>query len=271
MFEAYALPVIIIALAGFVCAVILAIAAKYMSVPEVEGFEEIRAELPGANCGGCGFAGCDDYAKKLAGDHTTPTTLCPVGGPECARKISAILGVEAGEMIERAAVVACSGSSECTSYIMDYEGIPTCEACNIFYQGRRACSHACLGFGDCVDVCQFGALHICNGVAVVDRDLCTACGKCVAKCPNHLIRLEPKAATVFVACSSHDKGAHTRKVCSAGCIGCKKCEKVCPVQAVTVTDNLAEIDQSKCTGCGACAEACPVHIIHQLQPATVCT
>lgn len=264
MFEAYALPVIIITLAGLACAVVLAIAAKYMFVPQVEGFDEIRAALPGANCGACGYAGCDDYAKVLATDHSTPTNLCPVGGTNTAVEISALLGVEAGTVEEKAAFVECSGTTGCTKYIMDYQGIPTCEASNLFYQGRGMCSHSCSGYGDCVKVCKFDALHIIDGIAVVDRLRCTACGMCVKKCPNRLIKLAPRAAKVFVACSSNEKGAHTRKNCSAGCIGCKKCEKVCPTGAILVADNLARIDQSKCTVCGACVESCPVHVIKRL-------
>lgn len=261
MFEAYALPVLIITIVGLTCAVILAIAAKYMAVPQTEDFEEIRAALPGANCGACGFAGCDAYAKALAEDHTTPTNRCPVGGASVAVAISELLGVEAGEVVENAAFVGCSGTTECTKYIMDYKGVQTCEACNLFYQGRRACSHACLGYGDCVAACQFDAIHIIDGVAVVDRSRCTACGMCVKRCPNFLIKMEPKKAQVFVVCSSNEKGAHTRKNCTAGCIGCKKCEKTCKNGAITVTDNLASIDQSKCTSCGDCIEVCPVHVI----------
>lgn len=261
MFEAYALPIIIITIVGFVCSVVLAVAAKYMHVPQAEGYDDIRAALPGANCGACGFAGCDAYAKALAEDNTTPTNLCPVGGAAVVEKISGLLGVEAGAVVEKAAFVGCSGTKDCTKYIMEYKGIPTCEACNIFYQGRGTCSHACLGYGDCVKACQFGAIRVINGAAVVDRSRCTACGMCVKKCPNMLIAMEPKAAQVFVACSSHEKGAHTRKNCTAGCIGCKKCEKTCPSGAITVEDNLAKINQSKCTSCGACIDVCPVHVI----------
>ena len=131
-------------------------------------------------------------------------------------------------------------------------------------QGRRSCAYGCLGYGDCVEACQFNALSIQNGLAVVDRDLCTGCGACAKVCPNHLFEMIPDSSIVWVGCASHDKGGTVRKICSVGCIGCMKCQKTCEYGAITVTGNLAHIDPEKCTNCGACVEVCPVHVIHKL-------
>lgn len=245
---------------GLICGVLLTIAAKLMAVPVDETASNIRNVLPGANCGACGFAGCDDYAKQLA-DGNIKTNLCTPGGDDVSRKISEILGVAYEDVKEQKAVVRCAGDFDTSEYIMEYDGPKTCKACNAFYQGHRSCTHGCLGFGDCVNVCKFGALSIQNGLAVIDRDLCTGCGACVKMCPNQIISTVPEASRVYVACSSHDKGAYTRKVCKAGCIGCMKCQKTCEFDAIKVTDNLASIDPEKCTNCGKCVEVCPTKVI----------
>lgn len=246
--------------------VVLTLAAKFMAVKVDEKLAQIREALPGINCGACGFAGCDDYASALASGKAEATNLCTPGGADTARAVSEALGVEAQEVEIKYAQVRCAGNCESSKYIMDYQGPPTCESCNYFYQGRRGCSHACLGFGDCAVVCPEDAIYMEKGLAVVDKDHCIGCGLCVSRCPNSLIQLVPEESQVFVACSSTDKGAFTRKVCSAGCIGCKKCERVCPHGAVTITGNLALIDPSKCTSCGECVSQCPTKVIRSLVP-----
>ena len=256
------MPVITVSAIGLVLGVILVIAAKLMAVPVNQTAEDVRAVLPGANCGACGFAGCDDYAKKLAEDPNTKTNLCIPGGEPVARQISEILGVEFAGVQDVKAVVRCAATFDTAEYKMDYKGPQTCKACSTFYKGHRSCSYGCLGFGDCVDVCKFGALSIENGLAVVDRDLCTGCGACAKACPQLLIALVKSDSLVQVCCSSHDKGAQVRKVCSAGCIGCMRCQKTCEFGAITVKDNLASIDPDKCTNCGKCAEVCPTKVIH---------
>ena len=254
------MPIIIVGGIGLAASVLLVIAAKVMAVPVDELFEAVRAELPGANCGGCGYAGCDDYAKAIVHDGVK-TNLCPVGGEECAQKVSAAMGVACEEVVPQYAVVRCSGNCYKTDSIMDYEGKQSCAACNYFYQGKGSCSHGCLGYGDCIEACKYGAISIIDGIAVVDKAVCVGCGMCAKACPNHLIAIIPATSTVYVGCSSHDKGAFTRKVCKTGCIGCKKCEKTCESGAITVTDNLASIDPAKCTNCGNCVSACPTGAI----------
>lgn len=253
-------PVIIVGSVGILSGIMLVIAAKVMAVPVDELFEAVRAELPGANCGGCGYAGCDDYAKALAHDGAKPN-LCPVGGEEVSRKLSEVLGLGFAGVEAQYAIVRCSGDCNATDSVMDYQGVPSCAACNYFYQGKGSCAYGCFGFGDCLDACKYGAISIVNGIAVVDKALCVGCGMCTKVCPKHLITLIPAASTVFVGCSSRDKGAVTRKACKAGCIACKKCEKVCEFGAITVTDNVASIDPAKCTNCGSCVSQCPTGAI----------
>ncbi len=255
-----ALPVILVAGVGIFFGVLLTVAAKFMSVPVDERVTNARALLPGANCGACGFAGCDEYAEKLVHEDAKKN-LCTPGGSNVAKQLSELLGGGFEEVVAMSAVVKCAGRFGSTEYIMDYQGPQTCEGNNYFFQGRGSCSHACLGFGDCVLVCQYGALSIVDGVAVVDKDLCTGCGMCAAKCPNHLIAILPSASEVFVGCSSTDTGAFVRKICKAGCIGCKRCEKTCEFGAIVIDKNLAAIDPAKCTNCGKCVGICPTKVI----------
>lgn len=253
-------PVLIVSVIGIISGIILTVAAKFMSVPVDERVTNIREVLPGANCGACGFAGCDEYASELVHSGVA-TNLCTPGGAAVSAQISELLGVDAQEVVAKRAVVRCVGTTKATRSVMDYQGPRTCAANNSFYQGGKSCSHGCLGYGDCVRVCQYDAIAIVDGVAVVDKDLCTACGMCVKLCPNHLIEIVPASSEIQVACSSHDKGGVVRKACSAGCIGCKKCEKTCEFDAIHVSDNLASIDPAKCTNCGKCVEVCPTKVI----------
>lgn len=254
------LPVAIVAAIGLVASIILVIAARFMAVKVDERVTQVRAVLPGANCGACGFAGCDEYAEKLVNDGVK-SNLCIPGGGEVAKQVSEVLGVAFEEVQELRAVVKCRGHLGTTDYIMEWQGPQSCKIANQFYQGRRSCSHACLGYGDCVEVCQYDAIHIVNGVAVVNKSNCVGCGMCARECPNDLIDIRPAASDVFVGCSSTDKGAFTRKLCQNGCIGCKKCERTCEFGAITVTDNLARIDPAKCTNCKKCVEQCPTGAI----------
>ena len=256
-----AVAVVSVSVIGLLAAAILSVASKVMAVKVDEMFPKVRELLPGANCGACGFAGCDAYAQALVADKTTKTNLCVPGGDEVSRNVSAVLGVEFEDVVEQVSIVKCRGDCEHTTNKMEYHGIESCKAAKLFYGGHGACSWGCLGFGDCAKVCPYQAICIENGIAHIDPRRCVGCGLCTTVCPNHVIEVIPDVSTVFVACNSKDKGALVRKVCSAGCIGCKRCEKACPSGAITVENNVAHIDQSKCTGCKACAEQCPVGCI----------
>lgn len=256
------LPVVIVSILGLLLGLILSAASKFFAVQVDETVAKVREALPGANCGSCGFAGCDDYAAKVAAGEA-PANLCTPGGPATAQKLGELLGVSVGAVEAKRAQVRCRGHLGTTEYIMDYMGPQTCTACNSLYQGRRSCSHGCLGFGDCVRVCQYDAIHIVSGVAVVDPEKCTGCGMCAKECPNAIIQIVPAHSRVFVACRSTDKGAYTRKLCKNGCIGCMKCQKTCPSGAIKVENNLAYVDPEKCTSCGACVEVCPVKAIQE--------
>lgn len=250
---------------GVVCAVMLAAASKVMAVETDDRVEKLREALPGANCGACGYAGCDGYASALAGDAGVKTNLCIPGADAVSKQLSEILGVAFEDVVEQAAVVHCCGDCDATKDKVSYQGINTCAAAKL-YGGKGVCSYGCIGFGDCKAVCPEGALCLENGIARVDRRLCTGCGLCVKACPNKIITTENDTIVVAVLCSNTEKGAATRSKCSRGCIACQRCRRECPVQAIVVENNLAKIDYTKCTGCGRCAEVCPVKCIAPFTP-----
>ena len=259
-------PVLLVVALGFVFAVILTIAAKVFFVPVDETVVKLREALPGANCGGCGFAGCDDYASALAADpEGVGPNKCPVGGADCAAALAAILGIEAGSAEPQVATVMCNGNKEAAKSLLEYEGIQSCSAAANLFGGMNQCKYGCLGLGDCTRACNFDAIKICDGVAVVARELCTGCGACAAACPKHVIRIAPAKNKVVVQCHSEDKGAVTRKACSNGCIACGKCAKVCKFEAITIETNHASIDPEKCKNCGMCAKECPTNAINNMR------
>ena len=246
---------------GLFIGVFLGIAGKKFAVKVDEREEAILGVLPGNNCGGCGYAGCSGLAAAIVKGEAE-VSGCPVGGAPVAAKIGDIMGVAAGTQERQTAFVKCAGTCEKAILDYDYTGIQDCTMASMMQNGgAKGCNSGCLGFGSCVAACPFDAIHIVNGVAVVDREACKACGKCIAKCPHHLIELAPYDQKTFVGCSSHAKGKAVTTACELGCIGCKKCEKTCPNGAITVTDFCAHIDYEKCTNCGACKEACPRHVI----------
>lgn len=252
------IPVVII---GLICGAVLVVASKLMAVKEDERFPAVRDCLPGANCGACGFAGCDGYAKALCENPDTPANLCIPGADAVAKQLGEVLGVEVADVVEQVAIVHCSGNCKHTQDKVLYSGIESCSAAKLLYGGKGSCTFGCLGLGDCVRACPQNAIVVRDGVARVEFWDCIGCGICAKTCPNHLISLVPDVKKVVVECSNRDKGAATRKVCDVGCIGCRKCEKVCPSGAIQVQNNVAVIDYDKCTDCGACAEACTTKCI----------
>ena len=252
--------IIVVVVIGLIAGLILSVASIVFAVPVNEKEEALVGVLPGANCGACGFAGCSGYAAALAAG-TAEVGLCSPGGPDVAAECAEILGVSAGSMEKKVAIIQCAGTCDSVSQKLDYKGIDTCQAVSQMWSGDSACQYGCLGHGDCDAVCPENAITVCNGLATVNTDLCVGCGLCAKACPKHIIIIEPLKFTQHVRCVNKDKGAETRKTCKVGCIGCKMCERVCESGAVTVENNIAHIDQSKCTGCGACAEKCPKKII----------
>jgi Na+-translocating ferredoxin:NAD+ oxidoreductase RNF subunit RnfB len=260
----YLIPALVLGGCGILAGVLLTVAAKVFHVEVDERVEKISAALPQANCGACGFAGCADYAAAIV-EKGAATNLCRPGGADAAGKIAEILGTAASEVVPMVAVVHCNGNCEATGKAFVFTGVKSCKAAKRFYSGDGMCKYGCLGFGDCVSVCDRNAVSIVNGVAKVEPSLCGACGQCVTACPNSLISIKPLAKHIDVLCSSADNGKVTKLNCKNGCIGCKICEKKCPNGAITVENFHASIDYEKCTNCGACMEACPVKVIHSCE------
>lgn len=250
------IPVSIISGLGLVFGLGLSYASKVFEVKVDERIGKVRDLLPGANCGACGFSGCDGLAEAIVNEGI-PASRCPVGGVAVANAISDFMGVDEGSIDVKEARVICQGTCENAQIKYDYSGIEDCHAANMLAGGMDACSYGCIGLGSCKKVCPFDAIVVENGLARIIPEKCTGCGTCVAECPKNIIKLVPVLSGFTVKCSNHDKGVISRKNCVVGCIACQKCVKVCPSSAITVADNLAVIDSEKCTNCGECAKVCP--------------
>lgn len=262
MIEKILYPILSLGGMGLIFGVGLALAYKRYEVKLDPKIEAVREILPGANCGACGYPGCDGFAAAVV-DGEASTSGCPVGGTKVAEGICEILGVEAELGEEMVAKVLCQGDIEKAKDKYTYIGIEDCAAAAMLANGPKACNYGCLGLGSCVKVCMFDAIHINDkGVAVVDEEKCTACGKCVEACPKNLIEMVPKRNLVQVTCMSMDKGKDVRGYCSIGCIACQICVKACKFDAIKIEDNVAKIDYDKCTNCMVCAEKCPTKAIY---------
>ncbi len=257
------LAVLIVSVVGLIAGLALAVASIVMAVPVDKKAEAIRECLPGANCGACGFSGCDGYASALSKGITKNTALCSPGGNEVSAQIAEIAGLAAGNVKPSAAVVMCQGFCEKANTKMVYNGVESCQMAKQLFGGPKECIYGCIGLGDCAKACPYDAIHICDGVARVNPAMCKACKMCVKTCPNNIIKMMPlHEAKAAVLCVNKDKGAVTKKECQLGCIGCMKCVKACEFDAVKVENFCAKVDFNKCTGCGKCTDVCPVKCIN---------
>jgi electron transport complex protein RnfB len=254
---------------GAAAAIILYFVAQKFKVYEDPRIDEVEEVLPAANCGGCGFPGCRNFAETLVKTESWDDLFCPVGGNETMANAAGILGREAVEQAPKVAVVRCNGAPEFRPRVTTYDGAPTCAIAHSLYAGEGGCPDGCLGCGDCVVVCDFDAIHMDpeTDLPVVIDDKCTACGACVDACPRDIIELRKKNKKdrkIFVSCINEEKGVLTKKYCSVGCIACTKCFKVCKYEAITMEKNKAFIDSEKCVLCRKCVAECPTSSILEL-------
>ncbi len=257
------IPMIVLGLLGLGLGGFLAYSSKKFEVEIDPNVENVLKALPGANCGACGYPGCSGYAEAIV-NQGEEITLCAPGGDSVREKIGDILGKNAGSGgVKKVARVMCHGGNDKTKQKYDYDTeIKTCASANLYFSGDKSCSYGCLGYGDCVRVCPFDAIHINEkGIAEVDEEKCTACNKCVVECPKNIIELVPETSKVTVFCKSKEKALDAKKACEVACIGCGICVRSCPYDAITLVDNLAKIDPEKCKNCGICAIKCPTNAI----------
>ena len=259
----------VIALLGLVLALVLYIVADRFKVEEDPRIDEVEKVMPGANCGGCGFAGCRAFADAAVKAPNLDNNYCPVGGNDVMKKVAAILGYEVKEKAPMVAVVRCNGSCEARPHINESDGYASCRVKAALYAGDTACAFGCLGCGDCVAACAFGAISMdpATGLPVVDESKCTACGACAKACPKSIIEIRPKGPRgmrLYVSCLNRDKGPAAKKACASACIGCGICAKTCTHGAITVENNVAYIDPAKCKLCRECEAVCPTGAIHSV-------
>lgn len=261
--------IIVVSVMGTAAALILFVVAKKFYVTEDPRIEKVEEELPAANCGGCGFPGCRAFAEALVISDDISDLNCPVSNTEAMKKIATILGREMGEKEPMVAVVRCNGTPDNRPKTNIYDGASSCTIVSSLYTGEAGCPYGCLGLGECVEACKFDAIHMNPDTMLpeVTDEFCTACNACVVACPRNIIELRKKNKKdrkIFVSCINEDKGGVARKNCKVACIGCGKCVKVCPFEAITLEENLAYIDAGKCKLCRKCAPECPTNAILEL-------
>jgi len=251
------IPIVILAGLGLVFAVLLGYAADVFEVKQNPKIGELLLVLPGVNCGGCGFAGCEAYARGIANEGAA-LTLCTVGGSAVAEQIGTVMGVKVSHTEVMVAYVKCNGDCNKSKDKYEYHGIMDCVSASALPGGgAKSCTYGCLGLGTCVKVCDFDAIVIKDGIAIIDENKCTNCGACVKACPKNIIETVPINSRIRVACNSYDSARDVMQNCEVGCIACSKCVKACQYDAIHVNNNLAKIDYDKCTQCNACVEVCP--------------
>lgn len=259
--------IVVITLLGVLLAAVLFLVAQKFRVEEDPRIDQIEKLMPGANCGGCGFAGCRAFADSCVKAGNLDNNFCPVGGNETMKQVAAVLGCVAVEQAPRVAVIRCNGSCANRPKTNEYDGLDSCRVKSALYSGDTGCAFGCLGCGDCASVCESDALHMNpeTGLPEVDEQKCTACGKCVKACPKGIIELRnkgPRGMRLFVSCVNRDKGPSVKKACAAACIGCGICAKTCTHDAIAVENNVAYIDFAKCKLCRECEAMCPTGAIH---------
>ena len=272
MNEVLIYSVVSISAIGIVAAVVLYVIAQRFKVIEDPKIDLVEEILPAANCGGCGFAGCRNFAEALVNSANNQKNIegfnCPVGGNDTMTAAASILELEVEEADPMIAVVRCNGSKANAPQKINYDGPATCTFAHNLYAGESGCPHGCLGLGDCVRSCLFDAIHINPETGLPEvNDKCVACGACVDACPRDIIELRLKGKKdkrIYVCCINEEKGGPAKKNCSVACIGCGKCVKVCPFEAITLENNLAYIDYEKCRLCRKCVPECPTNAIHEI-------
>ena len=246
---------------GLACGTALALAARFLFVKEDPRVAEVTEILPGANCGGCGYAGCSDYAKAIVVDGAA-INLCSPGGAETLAALASALGVEAEEAAKTVALVLCGGDAEHAPRKFLYNGVADCAAAHAVGGGDKVCAYGCLGYGSCARVCPVGAIEITGGnLAIVHPGLCIGCGACVKACPRDLIRMVPAERVIHVLCRSQDKGPAVKKACTVGCIGCTVCTKLAENEAIKLEGSLAVVDYTRPLDNDQVVEKCPTNCI----------
>lgn len=253
---------------GGISAVLLYFVAQKFKVLEDPRIDEVAELLPGANCGGCGFAGCRALAEAIVKDENMDGKMCPPGGSSVMDQIASVMGLAAAASEPKIAVVRCNGTYENSPKKIDYDAVGSCYFANTLYAGEGGCPNGCLGLGDCVRSCQFDAMEMSKetGLPII-KDNCVACGACAKACPRTIIELRArgkKDRRIFVSCMNTERGGPAKKNCSAACIGCGKCVKACAFEAITLNKNLAYIDYNKCKLCRKCVAVCPTNAIWEL-------
>jgi Na+-translocating ferredoxin:NAD+ oxidoreductase RNF subunit RnfB len=262
------IAVVTLTILGVALAAALYGVAQRFKVEEDPRIDEVAACLPGANCGGCGFAGCRALAEAIVKSDTMDNLYCPVGGSDVMQHIAAYLGRAVAAREPMIAVVRCAGACGSRPHTSVYNGAASCLIEAALYKGETDCAFGCLGYGDCTRACLFGALSVNadTGLPEIDEERCSACGACVKACPKNIIELRkkgPKNRRIFVSCINKDKGGIAQKACTASCIACLKCQKVCAFEAIVVENNVAYIDFAKCRLCRKCAGECPTGAIKE--------
>ena len=248
--------VILLSIIAIIIGVFLGVSSEIFKVTVDEKIVKVRECLPGNNCGGCGYAGCDALAESIAKGEA-PVNKCPVGGKSIAEKIAEVMGIGVDNVEKKVAFVHCDGSCANANKIYKYTGVKDCNVASLSPNfGEKSCKNACLGYGNCVKACEFDAIHVIDGVAKVDDEKCVACASCIKACPMNIIELVPYGKKHLVKCSNTDKGKTAIDACKVSCIGCGMCEKTCEKSAIKVNNNLAVMNYDLCDDCNACSEKC---------------